>query len=318
MNKLNARYTRKCDDNVIELIRFQIGSKVLMFESVDISVIFGIPIGQHGITFAAEGKPKSPFMNRRFGDVERISRTEIEKQIFLAANGTRVVNYEEVARFIMLHLCVTLLFTTKGRFLGWSYIQYIENLDRVTQYNWPDAIHSTLMLSIEKNINSLEKVNGCVILLLYWLCEWTNIIQPMCDDYLPQLVKWDLRELTEALNKQVIQNINFEKVLYLLRIVTCISQNEMWVSGAKSKNELGEEMHDPVQEEEEAEEEVEEGDEHTDPSHEMADLLHKEYEVKVEEEGLKEQDHDDEIREPIDQKAKEVGAEEEDITSKEE
>ncbi|KAK9291100.1 hypothetical protein L1049_009287 [Liquidambar formosana] len=211
--KLQSAAIRKCDDNAIEVLRcfdvrskkFLIGGKSVPFVSNDISLIFGIPAGKQDISFKPTSKPLTPFVLRRFRNENKISRPVIEKQVAIAARGNRATDFEDLAKLLMLHLCVTLWFPVKGHTIGWSILNYIDDLDRVKEYRWPEAIWLTLMTSIEEKIDKPEDVTGCVIKLLYWLCEHLKIIESDGEHTYPRFVKWHLEDLSVALKDKAIR-----------------------------------------------------------------------------------------------------------------
>ncbi|GMP26126.1 hypothetical protein CsSME_00002704 [Camellia sinensis var. sinensis] len=51
------------------------------------------------------------------------------------------------------------------------------------------------MGSLGQNYGKPGRVTGCVMLLMYWLCEHTTILQPRNPNAIPRCVKWDLTAL---------------------------------------------------------------------------------------------------------------------------
>ncbi|XP_058222881.1 uncharacterized protein LOC131332599 [Rhododendron vialii] len=67
-------------------------------------------------------------------------------------------------------------------------------------------IHYELVESIKKSQHSPKDVKGCQLLLPYWLCEHTNILeQELSEHQVPRLLKWNISTLEHAL--QAIPNI---------------------------------------------------------------------------------------------------------------
>ncbi|GMP30643.1 hypothetical protein CsSME_00005215 [Camellia sinensis var. sinensis] len=71
----------------------------------------------------------------------------------------------------------------------------MDPLDNMIKYNWAESIRATLMGSLGQNCGKPERVTGYVMLLMYWLCEHTTILQPRNPNAIPRCVKWDLTAL---------------------------------------------------------------------------------------------------------------------------
>lgn len=78
------------------------------------------------------------------------------------------------------------------------------------------------MNSIEKYQLRLEKVSGCVITLLYWLCEHTTILGAENNKVYPRLLKWNIPKLQSSIKENPLDSIPDEKVSDVeLRQITC-------------------------------------------------------------------------------------------------
>ncbi|KAG5562215.1 hypothetical protein RHGRI_005076 [Rhododendron griersonianum] len=76
----------------------------------------------------------------------------------------------------------------------------MEDLPAMSNYNWSQAILDNLMKSVEAYATKPKDVAGCVMLLLYWLCERTNIIEQETQrSTVPRILKWNLPKLKEKL-----------------------------------------------------------------------------------------------------------------------
>ncbi|KAG5546691.1 hypothetical protein RHGRI_018758 [Rhododendron griersonianum] len=76
----------------------------------------------------------------------------------------------------------------------------MEDLPAMSNYNWSQAILDNLRKSVEAYPTKPKNVAGCVMLLLYWLCEKTNIIEQetKCST-VPRILKWNLPKLKKKL-----------------------------------------------------------------------------------------------------------------------
>ncbi|KAG5557094.1 hypothetical protein RHGRI_007378 [Rhododendron griersonianum] len=84
--------------------------------------------------------------------------------------------------------------------ISWSFVQLMEDLPAMSNYNWSQAILDNLRKSVEAYPTKPKNVAGCVMLLLYWLCEKTNIIEQetKCST-VPRIMKWNLPKLKKKL-----------------------------------------------------------------------------------------------------------------------
>ncbi|KAI8573254.1 hypothetical protein RHMOL_Rhmol01G0264100 [Rhododendron molle] len=88
----------------------------------------------------------------------------------------------------------------EGTQISWSFVQLMEDLPAMSNYNWSQAILNNLMKSVEAYATKPKDVAGCVMLLLYWLCERTNIIEQETRLFtVPRILKWNLPKLKEKL-----------------------------------------------------------------------------------------------------------------------
>ncbi|CAB4313559.1 unnamed protein product [Prunus armeniaca] len=71
-----------------------------------------------------------------------------------------------------------------------------EDLDKMPTYAWAIAAKEYLQNSL-LNMNSVESACGCVVSLLFWVCERTQLINPINgrEKSFPNFVKWNLLEL---------------------------------------------------------------------------------------------------------------------------
>ncbi|XP_038712188.1 uncharacterized protein LOC120006279 [Tripterygium wilfordii] len=220
-NKLDKHKCRKSDDAIIDLIfffdaksrTFYINKKKLNITSDDIRLIFGIRDGGNIIDFGKRTKKiPTEFVRRRFEKCDRLTKVIISDALKLAIQGRQQNDIEDVARLLTLHILVSLFVPNKAQSLGWTYIEYVEDITNVTTYDWSMHILECLYMSLCANANNPTDVTGCVMSLPFWLCEHVEIIEPMEQEAFPRCLKWDLRKLMKTLKEIDLQKIGKNKV----------------------------------------------------------------------------------------------------------
>ena len=111
-------------------------------------------------------KLKSAFLRRRFPNDTRLTGPVLKTALVKAMKGKQPTDYKDVAIIVTLYLCLKLFFATSGNSIGWVFIKCVELLESMKQYDWPEAITSTLIDSIMALHKTQEKVTGCGIALL--------------------------------------------------------------------------------------------------------------------------------------------------------
>ncbi|KAL7249731.1 hypothetical protein ACSBR1_011837 [Camellia fascicularis] len=95
---------------------------------------------------------------------------------------------------------------------GWGYYAHMVPLESMQEYDWAKQIRTTLTSSISQNDKKPAKVTGCIMLLMYWLCEHTTILQPHKPNAFPRCVKWDLTALQKKMKTTSLADIGFNEV----------------------------------------------------------------------------------------------------------
>ncbi|CAL5339426.1 unnamed protein product [Camellia sinensis] len=149
-------------------------------------------------------RPASDFIQRRCSKTSRIT-SKLVKTLFLeAVSGHSKQDEEDAAKLLALYICGKLFFANSGETISWTFVQYLNNLNTVRMYDWTGAILSTLMGSVKEFHKTPGKVTGCVVALLYWLCEHSTIVEPDTENMFPRFLKWGIGTL---LNKA--QGVDF-------------------------------------------------------------------------------------------------------------
>ncbi|KAG5539512.1 hypothetical protein RHGRI_019905 [Rhododendron griersonianum] len=120
---------------------------------------------------------------------------------------------DDIARLLCLFLCGTLFFSTSGTTINWVYVRHMEDLNKIKQFDWAGAICKYLLRSTHVEHKDPKEVKGSSILLLYWLCEHSNIPNQESPDSIPRLLKWNIAKLRKALKDvKQLQQLPDEKV----------------------------------------------------------------------------------------------------------
>ncbi|CAL5329760.1 unnamed protein product [Camellia sinensis] len=150
---------KKVDDNVMDVIKsynfhakgFKLGGKTCDIGDSDVNLIFGIKSGTKKVDVSYGKKQESPFVQRRFRNMSRISVKSLQEALGDALEGTTRVDVEDVARIMCLFVVATLLLPTTGLTVGWAFVALAEDLEMMNSYAWSTAIASTLTTSIHSS-----------------------------------------------------------------------------------------------------------------------------------------------------------------------
>lgn len=84
----------------------------------------------------------------------------------LAVKGTSEENVDYAVRLLYLYICTTLLFTNTRNNITW-FIQYLlDDIPKISTYNWSQAIYEWLIDDMLKKEGRPSSVTECTILLL--------------------------------------------------------------------------------------------------------------------------------------------------------
>ncbi|KAH7834305.1 hypothetical protein Vadar_014715 [Vaccinium darrowii] len=99
----------------------------------------------------------------------------------------------------------------------WVLCERVDDLERMQRYDWNGAIIKELMSSIKKYHNEPRKVSRCVMSLLYWLCEHTNLANPLYPEHLLGIVRWSIPQLVNKFKKVWIKDLKRSQVVLEVR-----------------------------------------------------------------------------------------------------
>ncbi|XP_050152203.1 uncharacterized protein LOC126626843 [Malus sylvestris] len=198
---------KKSDNDICNIIKcynyrtmsFDFGSTSASLTTEDIAEILGIPQeGQEAVELKGLRNYKSDFTKRYF-KVKTVSKKLVEDALEEAIKGKREADVEDVVRLIVLELCVTFLLCSSSTETSWNIVKYCEDLENISRYSWAKAVADHLHKSLEKSTRTFKpySVHGCVVVIMLWLCERTNLIQPINgrEGHKPAIVKWSVKEL---------------------------------------------------------------------------------------------------------------------------
>ncbi|KAL7229828.1 hypothetical protein ACSBR2_008393 [Camellia fascicularis] len=178
----------------------------------DIKLIFDVDCGTKTMDISYAAKPETGIINKRCKNVIRLTLKWIPTLLTKALKGKKKDDNEEVTRLVCMYACQKLFLSTNGETIGWGYYTHMVPLESMQEYDWTKQIRTTLTSSISQNDKKPTKVTGCVILLMYWLCEHTTLLQPHKPNAIARCVKWDLIALQKKMKTTSLVKISFNEV----------------------------------------------------------------------------------------------------------
>ncbi|GMP56037.1 hypothetical protein CsSME_00020660 [Camellia sinensis var. sinensis] len=121
-----------------------------------------------------------------------MTSVSIQKLITKLLRNKKKEDREVVVRLACLLICLLLLYPGTNTIIGWGFMKYLEDIDKMKSYDWCDAAKQQLTKSIERNINQIDKVSGCVMVVLYWIRKHTSTIKSNAKNALPGFAKWNI------------------------------------------------------------------------------------------------------------------------------
>lgn len=176
--KLQSDQCRKYDEVVLKIVQsyqedtkaFRIGGKNIRLTKNHVRLIFGISCGNKMVEMKIN-KEATKLAKRLDIKESRLSTTTIEKKIRDLKNSEEQQDIDDVARLLCLYLCVMLFFSNKATSVNWLYVHYMEDLEKVKEYDWAAAVLKYLLNSIHSNHKDIKQLKGSSILLLVILID---------------------------------------------------------------------------------------------------------------------------------------------------
>ncbi|CAL5392707.1 unnamed protein product [Camellia sinensis] len=221
-NKVKRKDSIKYDDVVAKILQtyqmdgttFEIARKKLKLKRNDFKLIFGIACGQKKMNLAYRRKNEVAMVQRRKITESRMTSASIQKLITKLLRSNNNEDVEDVVRLVCLLVCLLLLYPGTGTTIGWGFMKYLENIDEMKSYDWCGAAKQYLTRSIARNINQIDRVCGCMIILLYWICEYAKIIKPNDKNPIPRFARWNITHLGEQLAKSSLHDLKHIENIY--------------------------------------------------------------------------------------------------------
>ncbi|KAF7144570.1 hypothetical protein RHSIM_Rhsim04G0163600 [Rhododendron simsii] len=201
--KLLSDNCRKYDEVVLKIIQsyeedsssFTMGDRKLKLTKEHVKVIFGISCGSAKMV-ETNIKKESVALAKRLGIKEaRLSTPAMKQKIKELKSSKKEQDVDDVVRLLYLYLCATLFSSNQGTTVKWLYVQHVEDLEKVKQYDWIEAITKYLLMSIHKNHKELKGLKGST----YWLCEHTKLVDVKNPNAVPRVIKWKISDLQKSL-----------------------------------------------------------------------------------------------------------------------
>ncbi|CAL5338776.1 unnamed protein product [Camellia sinensis] len=214
-NKVKRRDSIKYDDVVAKILQtyqmdgttFEIVGKKLKLKRNYFKLIFGIACGQKKMNLAYGRKNEVAMVQRRKITESRMTSISIQKLIMKLLRSNNNEDVEDVVGLVCLLVCLLLLYPGTGTTIVWGFMKYLENIDEMKSYDWCGTAKQHLTRSIARNINQIDRVCGCVIILLYWICEHAKIIKPNDKNPIPRFARWNITHLGQQLAKSSLHDL---------------------------------------------------------------------------------------------------------------
>ncbi|XP_058220350.1 uncharacterized protein LOC131330688 [Rhododendron vialii] len=219
--KLDEAYVRKSDTGVLKLVKqyegigesFKLGGDSIKVTKKVITIIFGIQSGPTRIVINPTPRvPKSDFADRLCPGPkgQRILTIPILRDFFAkAVKGTTLKDAKDLVRVLCLLLIETLFFPNTQTRVSWAYLDFIEPLENNTLYNWSSFITEEVIHELNlRGSSNPTKVGGCVMGLMYWLCEHVRLINQGDPHNIPRFIKWRLGDLSKELCTINLDSLN--------------------------------------------------------------------------------------------------------------
>ncbi|XP_058217231.1 uncharacterized protein LOC131328283 [Rhododendron vialii] len=219
--EINELFVKKSDEITLKLVEkykgegyFDLGGKLVKISVKDLTLIFGIKSGP--IKIHLQGNPRRPnsdFLDRVFKKQKEmlVSRMKIFLRKAFTKDSTQ--SAQDIARVLMMLVLATIFVPLSQPKLSWAYYPFIDDLNTSTTYAWSTFIIEHLVKELDTKHTNPTTVGGCVLGLLYWLCEHTSIMNvQQSKDNCPRFMKWDMSDLPEALARTPLESLNPEMV----------------------------------------------------------------------------------------------------------
>ncbi|KAE9461907.1 hypothetical protein C3L33_06228, partial [Rhododendron williamsianum] len=217
--RLTPNQCRKSDKLIVKIIeaydhatrKFRLGGKYVGLTRNDIGNIFGICSGKEAVGLKYGSRDEVNMVARRKLHHKRLTTPTMKKLLETYVLGNDTDDIKDVARLLCLYVCHTLFFPHSTT-VKWVYLERIENLEKLMEYDWCGAIANDLMTSIRKNHQQPKKVSGCVVALLYWLCDHTNVVEAFHTDENLGFIRWSIPTMLSKFRTMSLEDLRDDQV----------------------------------------------------------------------------------------------------------
>ncbi|KAI8542102.1 hypothetical protein RHMOL_Rhmol08G0112900 [Rhododendron molle] len=219
-NKLTSAHCRKSDKMIIKIIKaynpdtggFNLGGKTIRITRDDIFSIFGITGGSEKVSLNYGSRDVVEMVRRGSIQAERLSSSSLKELVKEYAVRNNKSGRQDFVRLLCAYLLHSLFFPA-GTTVKWVYLERVEDLVRIQNYDWCGAILDELMTSIRQNHDDPRRVSRCAVVLLYWLCEHTNLVKPLHPKESLGIIKWRTMDLVKAFGEISLNELETDQVV---------------------------------------------------------------------------------------------------------
>ncbi|KAI8568388.1 hypothetical protein RHMOL_Rhmol02G0194900 [Rhododendron molle] len=206
---LSETYLKKSGLHALSLIRryegsggrFNLGTKSVKITAQEFTLVFGIPYGPNRIKPTTKPRmPATRFVYNVCVQGGRIMTNSSLKEYFqIAVKKKDEDSANDVARVLTLYLISTVFLPSTTSRVSWNLIEFIEDLDKISSYDWATFFTDELLRQLNDNIETQASTKGCITGLLYWLCEHVKSVSQGGPTNFLRFVKWRLTDFSVGL-----------------------------------------------------------------------------------------------------------------------
>ncbi|CAN6583467.1 unnamed protein product [Malus baccata var. baccata] len=217
---------KKSDMDLIKIIqcydskqqRFKFGDhEPKAITSEDVVQIFGL--NNQGVELPNTDKStknmKDSFVKTYFAKQKIVKKKDIIEAYQKSVQDKTPEGAKATASIICVHLLQSLLFTTSGTYIAWSFVTICGALDQISKYNWAKGVRDYLFRRINKskkkrkNGEESATTSGCTALILYWICLHTNLVETISgrENMIPAIGRWDITKIHKAIRDIRVEEI---------------------------------------------------------------------------------------------------------------
>ncbi|KAL8528271.1 hypothetical protein ACS0TY_005903 [Phlomoides rotata] len=210
---------------------FMIAGQQIPLCNRDVQLIFGISGGSETIPLKLTKYEIPPWIHRCFGQEISASngpyvlyKNYIFQKLEQMLSRNDITSVRDVARLTHCYLMAAVLSPNQNASISWHLTTYLEKFDEIGRYDWCKFIVEMLRSQIISS-KSL-RAGGCAILLPFWLCEHTHLIQPKNELAFPRFLKWDLNDLSKELSRVELSKLDRECISKLVLKPTTMEKDK--------------------------------------------------------------------------------------------